>query len=140
MSGQLAGSGAFTGTRGNVFIKCGAVMDESQRVVLKIAMFEAGIVPFHETTCSVMNALESTSPEEALKLKRKFRKLTRRALAQRQRRAHEIHHNKITQVKDCKKCVGASHKRNKRLSTRSKRRLLFQGFELEALRLMGTIL
>jgi len=50
------------------------------RAFIQAVMFESGILPMEKTTLDMRRALHQLSPEEARKLKRKFRKLWRKAM------------------------------------------------------------
>ncbi len=50
------------------------------RAFIQTVMFEAGILPMEKTTLDMQRALKQLSPDEARQLKRKFRKLWRKAM------------------------------------------------------------
>ena len=50
------------------------------RAIITAVMFEQGIVPMEQTTLDMRRVLEQLPPEEARKMRRKFRKLWRRAM------------------------------------------------------------
>jgi len=50
------------------------------RAFIYSVMFELGILPMEKTTLDMQRALKQLSPEEACQLKRKFRKLWRKAM------------------------------------------------------------
>jgi len=53
---------------------------EVDRAFIHSIMFELGILPIEKTTLDMQRALKQLSPEEARQLKRKFRKLWRKAM------------------------------------------------------------
>lgn len=53
---------------------------EVERALIHAVMFEAGIVPMEEPRHDMRRALEQLPPDEARAMKRKFRKLWRRAM------------------------------------------------------------
>jgi hypothetical protein len=50
------------------------------RAFIQTVMFEAGILPIEKTTLDMHRILKQLSPDEARQLKRKFRKLWRKAM------------------------------------------------------------
>jgi hypothetical protein len=55
-------------------------MNPAVRMMIHHVMFQEGIVPMEDTTMDMNRALAGLSPEEARKMKRKFRKLWRKEL------------------------------------------------------------
>lgn len=55
------------------------VVSDIRRFVIHTVMMEAGIVPLEDPYADVNRALRDIDPEEARRLKRKFRKLWRKA-------------------------------------------------------------
>lgn len=53
---------------------------EVDRAFIHSIMFELGIIPIEKATLDFQRALKQLSPEEARQLKRKFRKLWRKAM------------------------------------------------------------
>lgn len=53
---------------------------EVDRAFIHTIMFELGILPMEKTTLDMQRALKQLTPEEARQLKRKFRKLWRKAM------------------------------------------------------------
>lgn len=54
------------------------VMQILDKILLQNAMFNEGIVPFDTSRTNVNTALQSVTPDEARKMKRKFRKMWRK--------------------------------------------------------------
>jgi len=54
-------------------------LKEVERALVHSVMFSAGILPMEKTTLDMRRALQQLPPEEARALKRKFRKLWRKA-------------------------------------------------------------
>lgn len=52
------------------------------RAIIQAVMFEKGVVPMEKTDLDMRRALQQLPPDEARALKRKFRKLWRKALKQ----------------------------------------------------------
>lgn len=50
------------------------------RAIIQAVMFQSGILPMEKTDLDMRRALQQLSPEEARVLKRKFRKLWRKAM------------------------------------------------------------
>lgn len=54
-------------------------LNDLERLLLQLAMFNAGIVPIENVEHDMRRALQQLAPDEAKRLKRKFRKMWRRA-------------------------------------------------------------
>jgi hypothetical protein len=63
-------------------IKPRKVLRDVDRAFIHAVMFESGIIPMEKTTLDMRRALQQLDPEEARTLKRKFRKLWRKAMKQ----------------------------------------------------------
>jgi len=59
-------------------------LNDAQRMFIHTVMFQEGIVPMEDPAMDVRRALEDLSPEDARKLKRKFRKLWRKQMRKEQ--------------------------------------------------------
>ncbi len=56
-------------------------MDPVRRFLAHLAMFEEGLVPYEVFYSDINRSLSSVSPEDARKMRRKFRKIWRKLLA-----------------------------------------------------------
>lgn len=56
------------------------LMSDAERMFVHTVMFQAGIVPMENAAMDVRRALQDVDPDAARKLKRKFRKLWRKAM------------------------------------------------------------
>lgn len=56
------------------------VLRDVDRAIIQSVMFECGILPMEKVTLDMRRALQQLSPDEARVLKRKFRKLWRKAM------------------------------------------------------------
>lgn len=58
------------------------LLKDHERAVLTALMFERGLIPIDNTSHDMSRALDQLTPEDARKLKRKFRKVWRRLARQ----------------------------------------------------------
>ena len=66
-------------------------MNTSEKALLRLFLLEEGVIPITDMNETVSDALKKMPPEQARKLKRKYRKLWKKALAARHKGKNPFH-------------------------------------------------